>query len=86
MKKLNSWFEIDDKEYVWYILQGYNIIANEDRVTWRLNDLRHRTDGPAVIYSVGSQFCFLNGKYFTEEQYDEKNILRKKEQTLLSGI
>ncbi len=58
--KLNSWFEISEKEYIWYKLQGYNIDADTDRVIWWLNGKRHREDGPAVIWEDGDQWWSLN--------------------------
>lgn len=60
--ELNYWFEIDNKEYFWYILQGYEIIADEEWVTWRLNDRYHRTDGPAIIWADGRLDWRLNGQ------------------------
>jgi hypothetical protein len=64
MKKLNSWFEIDEKEYMWYILKGYTITSEFDNtwVVWKMDDKPHRTDGPAVIYADGSQEWYLDGK------------------------
>jgi hypothetical protein len=59
--KLNSWFEISEKEYIWYKLQGYKIDANSDRVVWELDDKLHREDGPAVIWAHGAQRWYLNG-------------------------
>lgn len=70
--KLNSWFEIDDKEYVWYILQGYEIVVDEKWVEWYLNGLLHKTDGPASIHADGSQFWYLNGKSLTEDERERK--------------
>jgi hypothetical protein len=58
--KLTSWFEIDEMEYIEYILKGYTIIVDEDWIEWRLNDQTHRTDGPAVIWSDESQYWYLN--------------------------
>ncbi len=60
--KLNSWFEIDEKEYIWYKLQGYTIGADTDRVIWELDDKLHRTDGPAIIETDGTQKWYLNSK------------------------
>jgi len=59
---LTSWFEIAEKDYIWYKLQGYDIDADEYRVYWYLNDKRHRTDGPAVILADGTQEWYLNNK------------------------
>ena len=67
MKKLNSWFEIDEQQYIWYILQGYEIYINEYRVAWRLNGLWHREDGPAYIGADGTQDWYLNGQRHRED-------------------
>ena len=67
MKKLNSWFEIDSKEYMTYILLGYEVEADEDLVTWFLNGQVHREDGPAVTYRDGTQVWYLNGKRHRED-------------------
>jgi len=56
MKKLNSWFEIDEKQYMWYILQGYHIFVGESFVCWMLNGKRHRIDGPAYIWEDGPAY------------------------------
>lgn len=70
--KLNSWFEMDDKKYCWYILQGYEIVVDEKWVEWYLNSLLHKTDGPAVIRGDGTQYWFLNGTRLTEEEWERK--------------
>ena len=67
MKKLNSWFEIDEQQYLLYILQGYEFDINEERVIWRLNGLWHREDGPAVTYSDGTQEWWLNDQIHRED-------------------
>jgi hypothetical protein len=59
---LANWFEIPEKEYIWYKLQGYDIDADEYRVYWWLNGKRHREDGPAVIWADGTQAWRLNDK------------------------
>jgi hypothetical protein len=59
---LAGWFEIDEMEYIEYILKGYTISVNEDWVEWWLNHQRHRTDGPAVIWADGDQEWYLNGQ------------------------
>ena len=62
MNKLINWFEIDEKEYMWYILQGYEISVDDQEIAWYLNGKYHRTDGPAIEYRNGSHYWFLNGK------------------------
>jgi hypothetical protein len=60
--KLNSWFEIDEKEYFWYILQGYTIKGQGRRVEWKLDGKPHRTDGPAYIGVNGTQEWYRDNK------------------------
>jgi len=67
MKKLNKWFEIDEKQYIWYILQGYTIDVNKDRVKWIMDNKRHREDGPAVNWLNGSQYWYVDGKLHRED-------------------
>lgn len=58
--RLNSWFEIDESQYMWYILQGYTIEVESDRVIWRLDGETHRESGPAIIWSDETHEWFLN--------------------------
>ena len=37
--------------------------------SWWLNDKRHREDGPALTYSDGRVFWYLNGEKLTEEEH-----------------
>jgi hypothetical protein len=60
---LANWFEIPEKDYIWYKLQGYTIEADSDRVVWRLDGKLHREAGPAVIYTDGYQAWYLNDKH-----------------------
>jgi hypothetical protein len=60
--KLNSWFDIDEMEYIEYILKGYTISVDEEWVWWQLDGQRHRTDGPAVIWANGTQAWWLNNQ------------------------
>ena len=62
MKKLNDWFEIDEKEYIWYILQGYEIVGCKYTLSWALDGYLHREDGPAYINADGRQIWYLNGQ------------------------
>ncbi len=36
---------------------------------WRLNDQRHREDGPAREWSDDSKWWYLNGQEYTEDEY-----------------
>jgi hypothetical protein len=65
--KLNSWFEITEKDYIWYKLQGYTIAADEYRVVWLLDSNLHREDGPAFIGADGTQAWYQNGKRHRED-------------------
>jgi len=58
---LANWFEISEKDYIWYKLQGYTIDAGKERVVWRLDDKPHREDGPAYIGADGTQRWYLYG-------------------------
>ncbi len=64
---LANWFEIDEKDYIWYKLQGYTIAVNSDLALWLLNGNYHREDGPAVIWANGTQEWHLNGKRHRED-------------------
>lgn len=62
--KLCDWFEINEQEYIWYRLQGYEIEFVEDsyeaRIRWKYDGKVHRTDGPAVIWKSGNKAWFLH--------------------------
>jgi hypothetical protein len=64
---LANWFEIPEKEYIWYKLQGYDIYADSDQVMWYLDDKPHREDGPARIWANGDQEWRLNDKLHRED-------------------
>ena len=38
------------------------IVDTDGNQRWYLNDKRHRTDGPAVVYADGTQHWYLDGK------------------------
>ena len=63
MKQLNDWFSIDEKEYLMYLLMGYEIIAEATYVEWILDGKTHREDGPAYIHEFDGSIWFLHGKY-----------------------
>ena len=71
MKKLNNWFEIDEHQYLMYLLKGYRIRADSYAVAWVLNNQVHREDGPAVIYDDGSRYWYLNAVSYTEAEFNE---------------
>ena len=62
MKQLNSWFSIDEHEYLMYLLKGYDIRVEDWFVEWRFNGKVHREDGPAHISHTGCSSWFLNGR------------------------
>ncbi len=39
---------------------------------WYKNGLYHRTDGPAIEYSCGKRFWFVEGKDYSEEEFNSK--------------
>ncbi len=42
--------------------------VNEDFLTeWRKHGMLHRTDGPALLYSTGEEFWYINDKNITDE-------------------
>jgi hypothetical protein len=74
--KINNWFEIDEKEYIWYQLQGYTIESGGSHVNWYLNGKLHRTDGAAVIYADGTTLeWYLSGEHYIEKDFKNENKL-----------
>lgn len=51
---------------------GPCIVTTGGYVAWYLDNKRHRIDGPAMIWSDGSEEYFLNDKQYTKEEYYEK--------------
>ena len=50
--------------------------ANGDR-EWYQYNLRHREDGPAIEHADGYRKWFLNGKKYTEEEFEQELLVRK---------
>lgn len=71
--QLNSWFEIDESQYMWYILQGYTINTDELCVVWEVDGKYHRLDGPAVIYQTNIQY-WEHGKFIESKSHFTSNI------------
>jgi len=46
---------------------------------WYVNGKFHRTDGPAIEYSNGSKFWYLNGNELSQKEYHKTNRNRKLE-------
>ena len=72
--KLSGWYEIDEEQYMWYILQGYTIVALYNYVLFLMDDELHRTDGPAVEYPSGTNKWYINGIEYTEEEFNEVKL------------
>ena len=54
---------------------------------WRLSDgKRHREDGPAVEYSNGRKYWYLNGKLYRERGYKYKMRSKKFKQLLKQNL
>ena len=45
------------------------IVANGDKC-WLLNDKLHRADGPAIEFADDSKYWYINGKKYTEEDFE----------------
>ena len=43
---------------------------------WYINDVLHREDGPAIEYANGNRYWYINGKEYTEEDYERELRLR----------
>lgn len=63
MIKIPEWYKekITEEQYMWYILQGYEIAVDHTYVMFLADDKLHREDGPAVIYRDGETQWFING-------------------------
>jgi hypothetical protein len=49
-----------------------------DRIVYlNENGQLHREDGPAVEYSHGDKYWWLNGEYYTEEEFHQELIKLK---------
>ena len=48
----------------------YQVKVNENGTFWRLNGNLHREDGPAIEYANGTKYWWLNGKEYTEEEFN----------------
>lgn len=71
MKKLNSWFSIDEQEYLMYLLKGYDIRVENWYISWRLNYKKHREDGPSVVWRGGYNEWWLNDNLYSEAEFNE---------------
>ena len=48
----------------------YQVEVNENGTFWKLNGNLHREDGPAIEYANGTKEWWLNGKQYTEEEFN----------------
>jgi len=42
-------------------------IDYDGTITWKLNGVYHREDGPAIVYSTGEKYWYFNGEYHRED-------------------
>jgi len=49
----------------------YKVKVFPDRKEWRLAGRLHRENGPAVEYANGSKYWYVEGKPYTEEEYNK---------------
>ena len=50
----------------------YTVRVHKECTEWYLNGELHRVDGPAVENADGTKFWFLNGKLFTESEFNKR--------------
>lgn len=44
-------------------------VENSFGRAWLINGTLHRTDGPAIEWNTGETAYYINGEYFTEEEF-----------------
>jgi len=89
-RKAKPYFVEEQNFYPWiplgrnYILGSISYGSNINISTYLLNDVLHKEDGPAKIYSNGIKLWYLNGKNYSFEEWlkltpisDEEKILIK---------
>ena len=62
---------ITEKQYMWYILQGYDITIKPTFIVFRMNRKLHRTNGPAIESSYGYKAWWINDINYSEEEFNE---------------
>ncbi len=64
-----------------------NVYENGTRY-WYQNDKLHRLDGPAVEYADGTPKWWINGKQFTEEEFNQqtKKSTYENKTVIIDGI
>ena len=65
MIQFQGWFKenITEEQYMWYILQGYEIFADDMCVMFKIGNTIHREDGPAVVWHDGEQHWCINDEF-----------------------
>ena len=53
-------------------MKTYKVTVTKFGKHWYINNRLHREDGPAVEYSNGIKYWYLNGVKLTEQQWKEK--------------
>jgi hypothetical protein len=59
--------------------------TNGDRF-WCKDDRLHRIDGPAIEWSNGNKYWYLNGKSFTEDDFNAQCSIQSKVEMTLDEI
>ena len=62
----------------WAIQDGAkvgNVGMRYEHLAWRVNEILHRTDGPAVVYNNGDVFWFKEGVPYTDGTFTEQWVL-----------
>ena len=50
----------------------YTVRVYPDVTEWSLNGNLHREDGPALEYTDGTKFWYLDGEQYTESEWEAK--------------
>lgn len=65
---------------------GLTIICEQgDKTWWNQDGKRHRTDGPAIEYVDGSKSWWVDGKKYTEEEFNKEISLRERSEEKCSN-
>lgn len=63
-----SWFQNGERHRI----DGPAIENSDGTKSWYQNDKLHRLDGPAVEWANGDKGWWIEGVYYTEEEFKEK--------------
>ena len=50
----------------------YEVEVTKDKTTWKYSGKRHRVDGPAIEWSGGTKFWYLDGVNYSEADFNRK--------------